>query len=256
MAPLIQLDMDEIMEALLLGPSNERPRMLPTLEEEAVLLGMNQSPKRLRRLQHLPLNTQKYQSLKNQLSSLMLQVQLALHPWPQTAIVTSPRTPGEPGAELDTSAHQPLNPDSPNEWVWAYIVEREELLSWWWEFRSLCHKGSRTLSDSQVQELVRKQAAVLRHPAAQKEKSGWWSAPPSLVSLRYRDFLPLLPTRIQGPKDVQVVSHDETVALAWTLQWYTMLLGASQEYSAVLSRTFAGVSHLSLRGMTYCMPPC
>ena len=39
MATLMWLDSDEIMEASLLGPADERPIMPPTAEEEAVLLG-------------------------------------------------------------------------------------------------------------------------------------------------------------------------------------------------------------------------
>ena len=39
MVPLMHLEGDEIMEALLLGPADDRPGMSPTLEEEAVLLG-------------------------------------------------------------------------------------------------------------------------------------------------------------------------------------------------------------------------
>ena len=38
MAPLICLDGDEIVKALLLGPAGDGPRTSPTLEEEAVLL--------------------------------------------------------------------------------------------------------------------------------------------------------------------------------------------------------------------------
>ena len=88
--------------------------------------------------------------------------------------------------------------------------------------------GTGPLSYSQVQELARKQAVVFRLPAAQKEKSSWWSTLPSLVSLRCGNFLPPLPTRIQGPRDVQVVRHDETVTLIWACQWCTVLSGAPQ----------------------------
>ena len=42
--PLIQLDGDEIVEASLLGPINDRHVMPPTLEEEAVLLGDEPEP--------------------------------------------------------------------------------------------------------------------------------------------------------------------------------------------------------------------
>ena len=36
MAPLMQLDRDEILEASLLGPTNDKPRMPPISNEEAV----------------------------------------------------------------------------------------------------------------------------------------------------------------------------------------------------------------------------
>ena len=55
-------------------------------------------------------------------------------------------------------------------------------------------------------------------PEAQNEKNGWWSAPSSLASLGHGDFLPPLPTMIQGPRDVSVVRHDQRVALAQDLQ--------------------------------------
>ena len=44
--PLMQQDSDKIIEASLLGPTNDRPIMSPTLEEEAVLLGDELEPKR------------------------------------------------------------------------------------------------------------------------------------------------------------------------------------------------------------------
>ena len=42
--PLMQLGGDEIVKALLLGPTNDRPIMPTTMEEEAVLLGDEQEP--------------------------------------------------------------------------------------------------------------------------------------------------------------------------------------------------------------------
>ena len=42
MPPLMWLDGDEIMEASLLGPANDKPIMFPTMEEKAVLLGDEQ----------------------------------------------------------------------------------------------------------------------------------------------------------------------------------------------------------------------
>ena len=149
----------------------------------------------------------------------------------------------------DRPQHPPTpNPDSPNDLVIAYTEEREELLSWWREFWSLCHKGTGPLSNSQVQELARKQAVGFRLPTAQ-EKGGWWSAPPSLIILRCRDFLPSLPPRVQCPRGICVVRRDQIVALAQALQWCAELSGTPLGYSVVQSRTFVGVSSLLLRGM-------
>ena len=44
MTPLMLLDGDEIMEASLLRPTENVPRMPPTLEEEALLLGDEPEP--------------------------------------------------------------------------------------------------------------------------------------------------------------------------------------------------------------------
>ena len=44
MAPLMQLDRDEIIEASLLDPTNDRPRTPPVLKEVAVLLGDELEP--------------------------------------------------------------------------------------------------------------------------------------------------------------------------------------------------------------------
>ena len=133
-------------------------------------------------------------------SGLMLQVQLPLHPKHQPPIVTSPRTQAEP------------------------IAGRKELLSWWQELRSLHHKGTRPLSDSQVQELARKQAVAFRLPAGQ-EKSHQWNTPPSLVGLRHGDFLPPSPPRSHVPRDIWVMGCNETGVLAWALKQCAILLG-------------------------------
>ena len=98
MAPLMQMDGDEIVEALLLGLTDDRPRMSPTLEEEAILLGVNQEAQEATAF---PMNAQKPPNPRNQLSGLMVQAHLPLQPWPQVPIMTSTRTPEKPGAGLD-----------------------------------------------------------------------------------------------------------------------------------------------------------
>ena len=142
------------------------------------------------------------------------------------------------------------NPEHANEWVQTYLNECSKLPDWWQELRSLHHKGTGSLSNPQVQELVRKQVAAFRLPVAQKEKHSWWSTLPSLTILRRGDFLPDLPTRIQGPRDICVVRRDETVGLAPALQWCTIQLGTPQEYSEMLSKICAGVLCLSWKGVT------
>ena len=90
------------------------------------------------------------------------------------------------------------DPNNANDWVQVNMEERRELPSWWQEFHSCCHKGTKPLSEAKVQELVGKLAAAFRLTAT-KEKSGWSSAPSSLDSLRCGDFLAPSPTRIHGP---------------------------------------------------------
>ena len=131
---------------------------------------MSLSHRRLRRLLHPTLNSQKPLNLKNHMSSLMLQIHLPLHPWYQIHIVTSPKIPGEPSAGLDPNVHQNPNTDSPSDWFLVYMEKNKELLSWWWEFRSLHHKSTEPFCDAQVKELSRRQAAAFRLPTAQKEK--------------------------------------------------------------------------------------
>ena len=111
--PPIQLDSDKIIEASLFGPINDRPIMPPTSEEEAVLLGNEPELQEALELPHLPLNIPKSRNQRNQLSSLILQVHLPLHPWPQTPRVTGPRIPGEPAIGLELSICRSLTQTTP-----------------------------------------------------------------------------------------------------------------------------------------------
>ena len=119
--------------------------------------GMNQSPKRLRRLLHLPWMSRNFQTQRTNWVVWHSKVQLPLHPWHNTPIMTSPRWP----VSINLWSRQ-------SQWMALCIHQRDrkELLSWWQQFRSLCHKGTRPLSDSQVQELAGNQAAAFRLPAA------------------------------------------------------------------------------------------
>ena len=80
MAPLMWLDRDEFMEASLLGPTDDRIGGSPTLEEEVVLLGEELEPQEDSGGYYIPPEAQKSPNLKNHMSSLTLQIHLALCP--------------------------------------------------------------------------------------------------------------------------------------------------------------------------------
>ena len=247
MAPLMQLDRDESVEASLLGPTNDMPWMPPTLEEEAVLLG---DEPELQEAQEVTTSspecpqTPELEELTEQSDTPSLPV-----PSPPTS-----NSHGNWSKNMRSWCRARLqclptpDPDNPHDWVQAYIEEREQLLNWWQEFRSLDHKGTIPLSDSQVQELARKQAAAFRLPAPQKEKGSWWNAQPSLASLRCRYFLPASPTRIQGPRDIWVVRHDETVTQAQALQQCAIWLGAPQGILCGTAQDFSRCLHVGGHG--------
>ena len=96
-------------------------------------------------------------------------------PCPPAPSAVAPRNGGDQSSTSRGTWHRsrswhPASPDpadDPNDWVLAYMVKKDELLSWWLEFLSVCRKGARPLSDAQVQELARKQAVGFRLPAAQ-----------------------------------------------------------------------------------------
>ena len=150
MASLMWLDGDEIVEASLLGPTDDKLRVPLTSEEETLLLGDEPETQEAPKTITSPLNAQKPLNPKNHLSSLMLQAHLLLCPWHQIPIVTSPGTPGEPSAGLDPSIHQTPIETAPTTGSMHTWKKKEELLSWWQEFRSLCHKSAEPICDTQV----------------------------------------------------------------------------------------------------------
>ena len=121
--------------------------------------------------------------------------------------------------------------DNPSDWVLTYLVERDKLPNWWPEFQSLQHRDVGPLSDAQVQELAQKQAMAFRLPTAQREKSGWWNAPPSLAGLGCQDFLPPSPSRPQDPRDIWMVRRDQMVGLVRALQQCAKQLGGTSLYT-------------------------
>ena len=62
MVPLMHLEGDEIVEASLLGPPDNGPRISPTLEEEAVLLGDDPEPQEVQEATTFLVNTQNLQT--------------------------------------------------------------------------------------------------------------------------------------------------------------------------------------------------
>ena len=152
----MQLDSDDIIKASLLDPANDKPGTPPTLEEEAVLLGDEPEPQDAQEVimssPECPKTTE-----------LEVPTEWSDTPSPPTPLPTASNFQGNWSQNTRRAQHstraQPLptpNPNNPNDLVWAYIEEREELPSWWQEFRSLHHKGTGSLSNPQVQELVRK----------------------------------------------------------------------------------------------------
>ena len=112
MAPLMWLDRDEIVEALLLGPTDDGPGMSQHWRKKLHSWMMNWSPRRLRRLLHSPMNAQKSPNTKNQPSRLMHQV----HP-PSAMVSNSNSNQSQNTRRVRYRAkprHLPTpNPDSP-----------------------------------------------------------------------------------------------------------------------------------------------
>ena len=106
LTPLMQLDGLQIIDLHCWALPMTHPECPQYWGKKQYSWGINWVPKRLRRLPHLPLNAPNFQNQRTQLSSLMLQVHLPLHPHPQTLMVTSPRIPEEPSIGLDLSICQ------------------------------------------------------------------------------------------------------------------------------------------------------
>ena len=97
--------------------------------------------------------------------------------------------PGEPCIGLELSICQP-QPKQPQRLGLGYLEEREELLSWWQEFRSLYKDFPDGLTNDLVPQSARKHAMAFRLTAVQEEIMGWWAAPLSIHGLGQQDFLP------------------------------------------------------------------
>ena len=118
MAPLMCLNRDEIVEALLLEPMDNEAGISLTPEEAAALLGRNWCCRRLKRLLCPPTNIWKLPSLRNQPSGLMLWVPVLLCPQLWLPMVTHPRKPRDPGKGLNPKAHQPPTQVAPTHGSW------------------------------------------------------------------------------------------------------------------------------------------
>ena len=154
MAPLMCLNRDEIMEVLLLEPTDEKARTSPILEEEAALLGEEMELY----LSCLPsLGAPEPEKLTEKFDA------------PSTP-ASSSRTPTSPWCHGDPSqktmrSHQRTDPQSllilnsrnTSKWVWALIEKNGEIPDWWQEFWFLHHMGDKILSKWEGQDLARRQ---------------------------------------------------------------------------------------------------
>ena len=123
------------------------PECLQPWRKKQYSLGMNQSLKGLRRLPHLPEHAKT--------PELEEPTEQSDAPSPSAPLPMATDSHGNWSWNTRRAQHRARpqhlltpDPDNPNDWVWAYVNEREELLSWWQEFRSLHHKGTRSLSNS------------------------------------------------------------------------------------------------------------
>ena len=192
MAPLMHLEGDEIMETSLLRPMDNGPW---TPAEEAVLLGDEPEPQLA--------TAHPCEHMEETPKDAVKQSDTPCPPVPSAVVSSASSNQSHATRRAWHRAwprHQatpdPLN--NPNDWVLAYLAERDELPNCWWEFRSLHCRDAGPLSDAQVQELPQKQAVSLRLPTAWREESGWWNTLPSLAGLGYQDFLPPSPFRPWG----------------------------------------------------------
>ena len=173
------------MEASLLEPADEEPGMSPTLAEEAVLLRDEPESQEAQETAVLPCEhledapKPNYTVEWSDASCMPVPSAIASNASSNQSHAT--RRAWHRARPWCLAAADPL--DNPNDWVFKYLAERDKLPSWWPEFQSLHHRDARSFSHAQVQELARKQADGFRLPTAQREKSGWSNAPPSLASL-------------------------------------------------------------------------
>ena len=167
MAPLICLEGDEIVQALLLGPTDDGPRMSPILEEEAVLLGGEPEPQEATVLpcEH-PEETPKPEEHVEWFDTPCLPAPSAIASGSSSNQSWDTRSAQHRARPRCLATPDPL--DNPNDWVLTYLAERDEIPNWWLEFWSLHHRDARPLSNAQVQELAQKQAMAFRLPAAQR----------------------------------------------------------------------------------------
>ena len=169
----------------------------------------------------MPWDFPEVSSLTSQLQSsdLTLCTHLGCKPEHQMPIVTGQDANCRAGVGLEPGVRQP--------WIhWttpmteSHSSESWDLQRWWLKFWSLHHRHARSLSDTQVEELARKQVVGFRLPTAQREESSCWNAPPSLADLAHQDFLPPLPPRPQSPRDIWEVRRDQMLGLTRALQLY------------------------------------
>ena len=183
--------------------------------------GMNQNPKKLRMLIHPP----KCLETPDHMNSLTLQIHLPLHPQHQINIVTSPRTPGDPGTELDPSICQPQS--SKSQWLdscehWGKgratkLVVGIQVPPPYEYWAPLWHSGKRAgkKADCSFQ--------ATHHP--ERKHWGLQNAPLSLTSLGCGDY-PLIASQYTGPQTHLYSKEAQDNDTGLGSQWCTIPLGA------------------------------
>ena len=131
MAPLMWLDSDEIIEASLLGPANNRPITPPTTGEEAVLLGDEPEPQEALEVTTLPPEHPKTPKLEEA-------AEQSDTPSPPVPPPMASNSPGNHSwntrralCRARVQCLLTLDPDNTKNWVQAYLHEQEGLPSWW-----------------------------------------------------------------------------------------------------------------------------
>ena len=142
--------------------------------------------------------------------------------WPKTAVKPTATIQAKPQPR-----RMPDLVDQIDEWIWVHISWEGRHPQWLKEFRAL-YWGCLVCNLDVAQVLHFPNGRLQPSGYQQPKRSMAGGAPcPALVAWEGEIFsLACLPTRIQGPGNIQVVRRDKTVGLAWALQWCAIWVGA------------------------------